>query len=281
MTLNIAFVIIEAVYGWLTNSLALLADAGHNLSDVLGLLLAWGASRLALQKPTSRFTYGLRSTSILAALFNSILLMLAVGGILWEAADRLREPSPIDGPTVMWVAGVGIVINGLTAWMFASGRKGDLNIRGAYLHMAADALISLGVVISAAVLMLTGWNWIDPLVSILVSLVIILGTWSLLRDSLNLALDAVPAGIDTERVSEYLKGLQGVREIHDLHIWGMSTTETALTAHLVMPDGHPGDLFLTQVARELQTRFHIHHATMQIEVGDGHEPCILEPGEVV
>ncbi len=279
--LNVTFVVVETVFGLLSNSLALLADAGHNLSDVLGLLLAWAASRLARQKPTSRFTYGLRSTSILAALFNAVILLIAVGGILWESVERLREPGAIDGRTVMWVAGVGIAINGFTAWMFASGREGDLNIRGAFLHMAADALVSLGVVVSAAVWMATGWAWIDPLVSIAVSVVIVLGTWGLLRDSLNLALDAVPTGIEAERVADYLRGLAGVREIHDLHIWGMSTTENAMTAHLVMPGGHPGDAFLAEAARELDRKFRIHHSTLQIEVGDGNERCALEPGEVV
>lgn len=281
VSLNIVFVIIEVVFGWFSNSLALIADAGHNLGDVLGLLLAWGASRLALHRPSSKFTYGLRSTSILAALFNSVLLMLAVGGILWEAAERLRDPSTIHAPTVMWVAGIGIVINGLTAWMFVSGSKDDLNIRGAFTHMAADALVSLGVVISAAILMATGWGWIDPLVSILVSLVIVLGTWTLLRDSLNLALDAVPDGIETDRIAGYLKSLDGVSEIHDLHIWGMSTTENAMTAHLVMPAGHPGDTFLTETARGLERKFRIHHTTIQIEIGDGKERCALESGEVV
>jgi cobalt-zinc-cadmium efflux system protein len=278
--LNIAFVVIEAGFGLAANSMALLADAGHNLSDVLGLVVAWVASRLARQPPTPRFSYGLRGSSILAALFNAMFLLVAVGAIAWEAIGRLREPAPVAGTTVMIVAAIGILINGVTAWFFASGAKGDLNIRGAFLHMAADAAVSAGVVLAGLAILQTGWLWLDPVVSIAISVVIVWGTWSLLRDSLALSLAAVPPGIDPEAVRAFLAARPGVGRLHDLHIWPMSTTETALTVHLVMPGGHPGDAFLVETARALAARFAIGHATLQIEVSEA-TACMLEPDHVV
>ena len=238
--LNSSFVAAEAVYGILSNSLALLADAGHNLSDVLGLLLAWGASTLVKRIPSKRFTYGLRSTSILAALINAVLLLVVTGGIAWEAVLRFQHPSAVEGMTVIIVATFGIAINLGTALLFMSGRKGDLNVRGAFTHMAADAAVSLGVVIAGFAIMYTGWLWLDPVVSLMISIVIVIGTWGLLRDSVNLALHAVPEGIDPDKVHAYLSAAEGVSEVHDLHIWAMSTTETALTVHLVVPTGYPG-----------------------------------------
>jgi len=274
--LNVSFVILEMIAGYAFQSLALLADAGHNLSDVLSLCLAWGAIYLSKHRATHRFTYGLRGSSILAALLNSIFLMIVVGAIVWEAIERLQSPTPINETVVMAVAGIGILINGFTAYLFSSGRKNDLNIRGAYLHMASDALVSLAVVVSALIMKWTNWYWIDPAMSLGVSFVIVLGTWNLLRESLNLALGAVPAGIDSQKVESYLATRPGVQAVHDLHIWGMSTTENALTAHLVMPAGHPGDGFLTEAAKHLHDHFKIHHTTLQIEIGNSEEPCALE-----
>ena len=278
--LNIAFVVVEAVFGILSNSTALLADAGHNLSDVIGLLVAWGASVLSQRPPTARYTYGLGSSSILAALFNAMFLLVAVGAIAWEAVQRFAHPAPVAGKTVMIVAAVGIVINGLTAWMFASGRKGDINIRGAFLHMAADAAVSAGVVMAGALILLTGWQWVDPVVSLVICAIIVWSTWSLLRDSVRMSLAAVPQTIDAGGVSAYLRQLPGVIELHDLHIWPVSTTETALTCHLVMPDGHPGDQFLTDTAHALAHRFAIGHTTIQIETSET-MACALAPDDVV
>ncbi|MDZ8053320.1 MAG: cation diffusion facilitator family transporter [Aulosira sp. ZfuVER01] len=273
--LNIGFVIIEAVYGYLAHSLALLADAGHNLSDVLGLLLAWGASFLGSRPPSLRYTYGLRRSSILAALVNAIALLLVMGGIAWEALQRFHAPASVGGNTVIAVAMVGIVINTITALMFMSGRKHDLNIRGAFLHMAADAGVSLGVVLAGIGIVFTGWLWFDPVVSLIIVAVVVFGTWQLLKDSVNLALDGVPEGIEPLAVQTYLAELPGVNQIHDLHIWAMSTTETALTAHLVMSSGHPGDDFLVQTCKELHDHFGIEHSTLQIEVGDSNQTCAL------
>lgn len=281
VALNIGFVVVEAAYGFLANSLALLADAGHNLSDVLGLLLAWGAAALVKRRPTTRHTYGLKRSSILASLANAILLLVAVGMIVWEAVHRLGQPQPVAETTVLWVAAVGIVINTVTALMFVRGGKSDINIRGAFLHMAADAAVSLGVVIAALAVMATGWLWLDPAVSIAIAIVITLGTWSLLRSSLNLALDAVPETIDRPAIEAYLGALPGVTEVHDLHIWAMSTTEVALTAHLVRPDCPVDDGLLGRSARELADRFGIAHSTIQIESGDPDHPCRLAPAEVV
>jgi cobalt-zinc-cadmium efflux system protein len=277
--LNVLFVLVEAVYGVLANSMALLADAGHNLSDVLGLLVAWGAAALVRRAPTRRFTYGLGSSSILAALANAVFLMVAVGAIAWEALQRFGNPQPIATTTVMSVAGVGIVINGVTAWMFAAGRDTDINIRGAYLHMAADAAVSFGVVLAGLVIMLTGWLWVDPVVTLVIAGIIVWGTWGLLTDSVNMALQAVPVGIDAEEVRAHLQRITGVTNIHDLHIWPISTTDTALTCHLVMPEGCPNDAFLAETAKGLQHKFGITHATLQVERGD--TVCALEPDHVV
>lgn len=272
--LNTAFVVIEAGYGWASNSMSLVADAGHNLSDVLGLLVAWAASVLVRRPPSARFTYGLRGSSILAALFNGVFLLVAVGAILWEAAWRLVHPEPVAGVTVMVVAGIGILINGFTAWLFASGARGDINIRGAFLHMAADAAVSAGVVLAGLAIWLTGMTWIDPAVSLAIGGLIVWASWGLLRDSVTLSLDAVPPGIDPEAVADWLRARPGVAGLHDLHIWPMSTTETALTAHLVMAGGHPGNAFLVEAAETLRARFGIHHATLQIEEAGG-PPCRL------
>lgn len=264
IALNTAFVVIEAIYGYLSNSTALIADAGHNLSDVLGLIVAWIAVVLSKRPPSVRYTYGLRGSSILAALFNAVFLLIAVGAIGWEAVLRLLNPEPVAETTVMVVATIGIAVNGFTAWLFASGRKGDLNIKGAYLHMVADAAVSAGVVIAALVIMFTGWLWLDPLTSLLIVAVIVWGTWGLLRDSTAMSLDAVPSNIDPVAVRRYLEQCPGVTQICDLHIWPMSTTEAALTCHLVMPSGNPGDDFLVQAAQQLNERYNIQHTTIQI-----------------
>jgi len=280
-TLNLGFVILEAVYGYLAHSLALFADAGHNLGDVLGLVLAWGASAIARRPPTKRYTYGLRGSSILAALVNAVVLLLSMGAIAWEAIRRFNDPGSVSAGTVIWVAVVGIIINTVTALLFMSGRKGDLNIRGAFLHMAADAMVSLGVVLAGIAILVTHWVWLDPVVSLILVVVVVVGTWQLLRDSVSLALDAVPAGIEPRAVQTYLAERRGVSKVHDLHIWAMSTTETALTVHLVMPTGYPGDAFLCEVCKELQDHFGIKHSTIQVETGDSEYPCALEPDHVV
>ena len=278
--LNVAFVIIEAIFGFLANSTALLADAGHNLSDVLGLVVAWAASILSQRAPTDRYTYGLRSSSILAALFNAVFLLVAVGAIALEAAQRFAAPKPVAGMTVMVVAAVGILINGVTALLFAPGRKSDINIRGAFLHMTADAAVSAGVVVAAALILLTGANWIDPVVSLVICVIIVWSTWGLLKDSIRMSLGAVPPGVNPRDVRAYLEGLAGVVELHDLHIWPMSTTETALTCHLVMPSGHPGDAFLMATAHDLEHRFGIGHTTIQIETSRG-ATCALSSDQIV
>ncbi|MFD1034589.1 cation diffusion facilitator family transporter [Sphingomonas hankookensis] len=266
--LNIAFVVVEGGAGFWFDSVALLADAGHNLSDVLGLLIAWGGMELAKRPATRRFTYGLGASTILAALANALVLLMAVGAILLETIQRLGDPRPIDGWPVVWVALAGIGVNLATALLFARGRHGDVNIRGAYLHMAADAAVSAGVVIAGLAILWTGATWIDPVVSLLVVVIILVGTWGLLSESLLLALQAVPRGIDAQAVEALLAAQAGVARVHDLHIWPMSTTETALTAHLVMPAGHPGDGFLRELGHRLEHDFGIGHATVQIETGD-------------
>ena len=263
----------EIIFGVIGHSLALLADAGHNLSDVLGLVLAWAASAMTKSLPTKRRTYGLRGSSILAALFNAIFLLVSVGAIVWEALRRFKTPTEVAANTIIWVSLVGIAINTGTALMFRSGRERDLNIRGAFLHMAADAAISAGVVIAGFAILWTGWHWIDPVVSLLISAVIVWGTWDLLRESTNLALQAVPRNIEPERVESYLAQLPGVSKVHDLHIWAMSTTETALTVHLVKPDGNIDDELLARVCDELQQRFQIGHVTIQLECGSPTHPC--------
>ena len=263
--LNVGFVAVEAVYGLLSNSVALLADAGHNLSDVLGLLLAWGAATLSKRQPSANFTYGLRRSSILSALFNAVFLLVAIGAIAFEAIQRLGDPQPVAGGTVMAVASVGILVNGITAWLFARGGEHDLNIRGAYLHMAADAAVSAGVVVSGLLILQTGWLWIDSATSLIVVAVILVGTWGLLRRSVNMALDRVPEHIPPADVTDALAALPGVTRVHDLHIWSLSTTEVALTCHLVMPAGCPGDAFLREVSDLLHHRFRIGHSTIQVE----------------
>ena len=280
IALNAGFVVLEVVFGLIGHSMALLADGGHNLSDVLGLLVAWSATALAKRAPTRRFTYGLGGSSILAALFNAVFLLVVVGGLSWEAITRLAHPEPVAGRTVMMVAAAGIVINGICAWLFASGREGDLNVRGAFAHMVADALVSIGVVVAGLVILLTGWLWLDPLVSLVVNAIIVLGTWSLFRDSLSMAMNAVPPGIDATKVEAHLAGQAGVAAVHDLHIWGMSTTQTALTAHLVMPAGYPGEEFLMTLAGEVSDRFGIGHATIQVEITETCA-CPLAPAHVV
>ena len=259
----------EATFGFLSCSMALVADAGHNLSDVLALLLAWGASVAAKKPATARFTYGFKSSTILAALANAGLLLVAIGAILFETVNRLTDPQPVAGMTVVVVAGIGIAINAFTAWMFMRGRKDDLNIRGAYLHMAADALVSAGVVIAGLVILATGAAWVDPLTSLMIVAVIAWGTWGLAKDSVKMGLHAVPENIDESEVDNFLSDQTGVEAVHDLHIWPMSTTETALTAHLVMPGGHEGDAFLSGLSDELKHRFGIGHATIQIEQTPG------------
>jgi len=277
--LNTAYVLFEVAFGILSHSLALLADAGHNVSDVLGLLLAWGASAMAKSVPTKRRTYGLRSTSILAALFNAILLLISVGAIAWEAVRRFKVPTEVSASTVIWVSLLGIAINSATALMFISGRKNDLNIRGAFLHMAADAAISAGVVLAGVAILWTGVHWIDPVVSLLICAVIVWGTWDLLRESVNLALQAVPKEIEPDTVERYLAQLPGIAKVHDLHIWAMSTTEAALTAHLVKPDGKLDDPLLEQIQNELQDRFGIGHMTVQLECGNCDRSCAQESGD--
>lgn len=267
ITLNVIFILIEVIYGIISDSLALLADAGHNLSDVLGLVIAWIAFWLGKKAPTSKRTYGFKKSSILAALFNAVFLLVAIGAIAWEAIQRFSSPAPVAGKTVIIVALIGIVINTVTALLFMSGRKHDLNIRGAYLHMMADAVVSLGVVISGFIMLWSGWQWIDPLVSLIIAIVIFIGTWGLLSESLNLSLDAVPNGIDIDNVNRYLKNLPTVMEVHDLHVWGMSTTEPALTVHLVRSEITDNDQLLQQLNKELHDQFGIEHTTIQIEKG--------------
>ena len=281
IALNVAFVAVELVFGVLANSLSLIADATHNFSDVLGLALAWGAATLARKPPSTRFTYGLRGSTILVALGNAMLLLVATGGIGWEAILRLRDPGAVNEITMIWVALAGALVNGLTAWSFRTGRKSDLNVRGAYLHMAADAGVSLGVAAAGAGMLLTGWRWLDPAASLAIVATIFVSTWGLLRDSLKLALHAAPESIDPAGVRLFLAGLPGVSEVHDLHIWAMSTTETALTVHLVMPAGHPGDEFFAQLAHQIEARFRIGHATIQIETGTSSKACTLAPDHVV
>jgi cobalt-zinc-cadmium efflux system protein len=265
IALNVGYVALEAGYGFAVNSLSLLADAGHNLSDVLGLLLAWGAHYLSQSRPTDRRTYGWRSSSILAALVNACVLLAAVGAIAWEAIRRFGSPQTVPGNVVVWVAGIGVVVNTVTALLFIKGRREDLNIQGAFLHMAADAGVSVAVVIGGWSIMATEQRWIDPALSLLVVAVIVWGTWGLLRDSTNLALHAVPKGIDPGRVRQFLLERPGVEAIHDLHIWAMSTTETALTAHLIRPEADDNDRFLAETSAELHEQFGIQHATLQLE----------------
>jgi cobalt-zinc-cadmium efflux system protein len=269
IALNVAFVVVEFVSGLFADSLALIADAGHNLSDVLSLLLAWGATMLAKRDATPHRTYGFRRGTILSSLVSSILLLVAMGAIAWEAVLRFREPAPVNGMLMIGVAAVAVMINGMTAWLFAAGRHTDLNVRAAFLHMAADAAVSVAVVLGGIGLVTLGWLWLDPAITLLIVIVILVGTWDVLSESLDMAFDAVPKGVDPHDVREYLQKLPGVAGVHDLHIWAMSTTETALTAHLIMPTGHQDDYFLQHVAAELEQRFRIAHTTLQMEHGVG------------
>lgn len=276
IAVNLAFVLIEAGFGWWADSLALLADAGHNFGDVIGLVLAWGAAVLGSRRASQRFTYGLGGTTILAALANAMLLLIAVGGVVFASIERLLVPARVDDTIVIWVAAIGIVVNAGTALTMMSRRKEDLNMRGAYLHMVADAGVSAAVVVAGLAIRYTGMMWIDPAMGLIVAVVILVGTWGLLRDSMRLALSAVPDHIDAAGVRRYLETLPGVDAVHDLHIWATSTSECAMTAHLVMPSGHPGDGFLANVAATIEERFRIGHVTTQIETADGPGPCKLE-----
>jgi cobalt-zinc-cadmium efflux system protein len=279
IALNVVFVVVEAVYGILGNSLALLSDAGHNLSDVLGLVIAWAAILLGNKRPSGKRTYGFKSSSILAALFNAVFLLAAVGGIAWEAIQRFRHPAEVSGTTVIIVALIGIVINGATALLFASGRKGDINIKGAFLHMAADAMVSLGVVIAGGIILATGWTWIDPVVSLAICVIIFISTWGLFRESMDLALSAVPKGVDIDAVREYLRSIPTVTDVHDLHIWGMSTTDTALTVHIARSKTDDNDALIQEIEKRLQHDYKIVHSTIQIETGS--YSCALAPEDRV
>jgi cobalt-zinc-cadmium efflux system protein len=281
VTLNAAYVVAEVVFGLLAHSVALVADAGHNLGDVLGLLLAWIASMLVLRPPSGKHTYGWRRSSILAALVNGVLLLVTIGAIAWEAIRRLFHPTEVTGSIVIWVAAAGILVNGVTALLFFSGRKDDLNLRAAFVHMAGDAGIAFGVVVAGVLIVLTGWQWLDPIVSLVIVVVILQSTWALLRDSVNLALDAVPEGIDLEEVRSYLAALPDVTEVHDLHIWAMSTTETALTAHLVIPEIADHDSLLARACEELHDHFGIEHTTLQLESGNEAHPCMRATAGVI
>lgn len=278
--LNVGYIVVEVAAGLVIGSLALLADAAHNVTDVAGLLIAWGATVAARLPPRGRFTYGFGRSTILAALANAVSLLVGVGAVLWESIQRLGEPVAVAGLPILLVAGLGILVNGGTALLFARARHGDLNAEGAFLHMAADAAVSLGVVLAAAGIMLTGWHWLDPAAAIVVSLVIALTTWRLLRSALALSLDAVPAGIDRTAVAARLAALPGVASVHDLHVWSLSTTRTALTAHLVMTDGCPGDSFLENTAAMLEHDFAIDHVTLQIERGDGDACRLASPDRI-
>lgn len=278
ISLNLGFVVVEVIYGCIAHSMALLADAGHNLGDVFGLAMAWVATILARRPPSPKYTYGLRRGTIVAALGNAVLLLVSVGTIAVEGIRRLFEPVPVAGNTVMVVAGIGIVLNGLTAWLFASGRDRDVNLRAAFLHMAYDALVSAGVVVAAGIILVTGWMRLDAIVSLAIAGVILIGTWSLLRDSLGLSMDAVPSRVPVDAVRRFLEQRPGVEAIHDLHVWPMSTTETALTCHCLMPAGHPGDQVLADLAQQLHARFGIGHVTIQVEVDEKAAcACALEP----
>ena len=279
IALNVIFVIIEVSYGLVADSLALIADAGHNLSDVMSLLLAWGASYLATKHPTHKRTYGLRKVTIMASLLSAVLLLVALGGIAWESIERLSSPQPVDGVIIIAVAAIGVVINTATALLFVKGQKHDLNIRAAYLHMAADAAISLGVVIAGIAIIITGWLWLDPLISLFIVGVILLSTWHLLKDSIDLSIDAVPQGIDVSDIKSYLSGLKNVSDIHDLHVWALSTTETALTVHLVTTHESIDNCFLQEVQEYLHQHFNIAHTTIQIENETDAYTCMLNRDE--
>lgn len=276
IALNSLYVVLEAGFGVFSGSLALLADAGHNLSDVLGLAIAWIAAWLAGKPPSGRKTYGYKRAPILASLANAVILLAAVGAIVWEAIRRLLDPQPVASETILWIAVIGLLVNTSTALLFMSGRKEDLNIKGAFVHMAADAGVTVGVIVAALLIIWTGWQWLDPAISLLIALVILIGTWSLLRDSVQLAIDAVPPEIELDDIRNFLENLPAVDSVHDLHVWALSTTDTALTCHLVMPEGHPGDTFLRRTIEDLRRDYGIDHTTMQIET-DPKRACQMEP----
>jgi cobalt-zinc-cadmium efflux system protein len=273
IALNIAFVAIEAFYGWKIDSLALLADAGHNLSDVIGLVLAWGGALAGRLRPDARHTYGWKRASILAAFINALLLLVAMGSLAWEAVHRLQTPQAVEGVTIMVVAGIGILVNTATALLFMRGRESDLNIRGAFLHMAADALVSAGVVVAGGLALWFGWTWLDPVVSLLIAAVIVFGTWNLFKQSLHLLFDGVPEGVDLHAVQALLESLPGVERVHDLHVWAMGTSQIAMTAHLVMPQGQADDAFLKHATDELHEHFEIEHVTIQVVRVPFTAPC--------
>ncbi len=275
ISLNLIYIVVEFVYGIIANSMALIADAGHNLSDVLGLVLAWGAHYLASKSPTDKRTYGFRKSTVLASLTNAVILLIAVGAIAFESIKRFTKPQVIESEIIIYVALIGVAINAFTAYLFFADHKRDLNIKGAFLHMAADAAVSLGVVIAAVIIRYTNYYWIDPIISLVIVLIITLGTWGLLRESLNLSLDAVPKNINIEEVRNYLSKLDGVKNIHDLHIWAMSTTETALTVHLCKPDASYEDNFIEMINRELKQKYEIDHATIQIETSENCNNCSM------
>ncbi len=281
IVLNLGFVVVETGFGIYSNSLSLLADAGHNFSDVIGLLVAWGAMLLARRLPTPRFTYGLQGSTILAALANALLLVIAVGGIGWEAIRRFANPAQVNESIIIWVALVGVVINTATALMLMKGHKHDLNQHGAFLHMVADAAVSVGVVLAGLGMLWTGWLWLDPAISLVIAVVIFVGTWGLLKQSVRLSLQGVPDNIDFGAVHAFLAALPEVAEVHDLHIWGMSTTDAALTVHLIVCEHHPGNEFLARVAEELEQRFRISHATFQIELDNNIAVCRFAPDHVI
>jgi cobalt-zinc-cadmium efflux system protein len=281
IALNLAYLVVEAGFGVAANSLALISDAAHNLGDVLALGAAWGAATLAARRPSGRYTYGLRRTSIFAAVGNAVALLIVTGGVAWQAIMRLIAPEPTHGVIVIVVAAAGIVVNGSTALLFLRGRKDDLNIRAAFQHMAADAAIALGVAAAGGAILATGWQWLDPAAGLIVGAVIVAGTWSLLREAVNLSLDAVPEGIDRTAVKAYLDALPGIVEVHDLHIWGLSTTETALTAHLIYADGTRHDALLPEICTAVRERFGIGHATIQLETPELARQCALRPDHVV
>lgn len=276
IVLNSVFVAIEFGYGWAANSTALMADASHNLSDILGLILAWLALVLARKTPDDRYTYGLHSSSILAAVANAMFILVTSGAIAWEAASRFFEPHVIAGPTVTLVAAAGIAVNSFSAWLFVKGSKEDLNIRGAYIHMASDAAVSLGVVISGLIMMQTQWSWVDPLMSLIIVAVIVWGTWGLLKESIQLALNAVPNSIALSEVENHLLSQPGVASVHHLHVWGISTTDSALSVHLVMPSGYPGDEVMDRISSSLLEKFKIRHSTLQFELGSTDHSCVLQ-----
>ncbi len=279
IALNIIFVVVEVIYGTLSESLALIADAGHNLSDVFSLILAWGASFLARKAATEKRTYGLRKATVMASLGSALLLLIALGGIAWESINRFADPAPVEGMTVIVVAAIGVVINTLTALLFFSGQKDDLNIKGAFLHMAADAAVSLGVVIAGLFILIKGWLWIDPVISLIIVAVILVGTWGLLKDSMNYALDAVPDSVDMPALKQYLKSLDSVERIHDLHVWPLSTTEIALTVHLVIAERELDNQFLRDQQQYLKDHFGIAHATLQLESSRDAQNCMLDNAE--